>query len=125
MEDLSKRIVNLERDLAKIKTNQRTQNDSFEYYVYQSENLFERTWNSISVEFIPNGKPREDVVCKFIMSNGTEVQSYTLAKQNPTDPCLATIDARGSILSNAPSFMRFYYVICESNCKGELKLTFN
>lgn len=125
MEGLSERVVKLERDLIKLKTNQKTQNDSFMYYSYQSENLVNRTWASIDVEFIPNGKKREDVVCRFIASDGTAVQTYELIAQSPTDSCKAVAGARTETYSSAPSFMRFYYIICETNCKGELKLTFN
>ena len=125
MSELSKKIVNLEQNLLELKTNQRTQNDSFQFYAYQSDNFYARSWNTITAEFIPDGKVNDDIVCEFTASIGSAVQFIEIMVVDKLNPCKAVYQVASSQVPGLPTWMQFAYILCMSNCKGELKLTFN
>ena len=128
MEDIDKKIIGLQEDLLKIKRVQRSQNDSFKFYAYQTENLWNKLpynvlGTTIHLEFIPHIKERDKVVCKFIVSEGTAVQyaAETNYSVDPTDHLKATYLFYGYDPPSAPpSFLQFCYLGCYTNCEGEL-----
>lgn len=127
MEDIDKKIVGLQEDLLKIKEVQRSQNDSFKFYAFQTENL----WNSLShgypattihLEFRPHTKPKDKVVCRFFVSDGSAIQyaADMLYNVDPSNHLKATYDFYGYDPPSAPpSFMRFCYLGCYTNCDGD------
>lgn len=127
MEDIDKKIVGLQEDLLKIKEVQRSQNDSFKFYAFQTENL----WNSlphgfpavrIYLEFRPHTKPMDKVVCRFFVSDGSAIQysADMLYNVDPNNHLKATYDFDGYDPPSAPpSFMQFCYLGCYTNCDGD------
>ena len=135
---IEEKIDNIKKEILALKARQRTQNDSYEFYAYQSENLWGRYWDSISVEFIPYSRKKEDVVVSFDCSGGNIVQFNEVVTQTTIDPLKGECEImanqafpgqsdfwHGSQGQEYPDWAKYFYISCYSNCKGELRLTFN
>lgn len=128
MEELQKKIIKLEQNVRELKASQRTQNDSYEFYVYQSENMYSQDWNTLTIEFQPIRKTSDNVICNFFACHGQAVQYVELTYIDPTNPCKAsyTVSNDSSTrIASLPSWTRFFHVTCYSNCEGILKITRN
>lgn len=125
---MEKEIIEAKRELLDLKTSQSTRNDSFLTYVYYSDNLYGRTWSSISMEFIPYTKNIENVICDFTVSSGQAMQYNEQGNiQYSSTSCLrATYVGSNDVWkSGLPNMSKFCYIICQTNCRGELKITLN
>lgn len=125
---MEKEIAEARKELLSLKTGQTTRNDSFLAYVYHSENLYGRTWSSISMEFIPYTKNPENVICDFTVSSGQALQYNEQAsiQYSATSCCRATYATPNDRWqSGLPNMSKFCYVTCQTNCRGELKITLN
>ena len=127
MENIEEKIVKLQEDLLKIKKIQRSQNDSFKFYAFQSGNLWDSLTHgypgtTLNIEFRPYSKPKEKVVCRFFVSDGSAIQygADSLYNVDPTNHLKATYQFMGYDPPSAPpSFMRFCYIGCYTNCDGD------
>lgn len=125
MQDLVEKISQLEQEVTALKVIQNTQNDSYTFYAYQSENMYGQTWETLSIEFIPINNKVSNTICKFYACNGQAVQYIEYVYQNPTNPLMATYDLSSDWISGLPDWTKFFYVTCYSNCEGILRITKN
>lgn len=125
---MEKEIAEAKRELLDLKTSQDTKNDSFLVYVYYSENLYGKTWSSISMEFIPYTKNTSNVICDFTVSSGQAIQynEQLNIHYDSTTCCKATYMTPNDLWqSGLPNMSKFCYVICQTNSRGVLKITLN
>lgn len=121
--NLVKKVAELERAMLQIKKVQKAQNDSYKFYVYQTENLWNQLqpYTKVYIEFVPEMKKKEEVMCRFFAEDGSAVQYYATVETDPKDFCKATFFFNGYNGSgNFPDFMKFAYVGCYTNCAGHL-----
>ena len=93
--DLVAEVVALEEGILQLKKVQKTQNDSYKFYAYQTENL----WNvlphggigtTIYLEFVPEMKTKDKVMCRFYAEDGSAVQYVAHVEIDPYDHCKAS-----------------------------------
>lgn len=121
-DNLSERLRKVEKDIAGLKAIQKTQNDSYKFYVYQSENLYNKypLSTTLTVEFRPFVLPKERVFCSFFLENGLAVQFYDRIYVDGSNPLKGTFTPETWTYETPPSFICFDYVGCLTNCEGQL-----
>lgn len=123
MENIAEKIVRAENDLLELKTEQRTRNDSFEFYAFQTENLWGKygDYHNFTIRFIPNQKKEKDVICRFYGECGVMVQYHSPIYIELSDQLKATYTSGyASSYESAPAFLKFEYIGCYANCDGQL-----
>lgn len=118
--NLVKRVAKIKQDLIKIKTNQASQNDSYQFYLYRTDNLYSpNSEASYKIQFIPEIKDPSQVVCMFRdfdkLANASSGVCYA-------DDPLTYYFTRFSY-TQPPVSERQVYVTCIANCKGVLVVT--
>lgn len=119
---LVERLKKIKQDLIEIKTTQLSQNDSYQFYAYRTDNLYPSGSGYVSydVRFIPEQKDDENVLCSF--------RTYTKrdwvavgAVDNPKEPLVFNIGVQP--ISGISQDSKVVYVTCISNVKGSLIVT--
>ena len=124
--DLVAEVVELEEGILQLKKVQKTQNDSYKFYAYLTENLWDVLPHGgintiIYLEFVPEMKTKDKVMCRLYAEDGSAVQYITRVEIDPYDHCKATFQFYGYDPPTAPpEFQRFAYVGCYTNCAGHL-----
>ena len=124
MKTITERVTEIQTAIQGIKTTQKMQNDSFQFYRYRSDNLWIDTGSKrYRITFCPFEDSLEKVVCQFKKLNDSSPAAIASALytsiSNPLQ-ALFTINGMGDY--NLPVIQRRAYVTCISNCKGYLSV---
>lgn len=120
MTSLVDRVAKIKKDLLEFKASQSSQNDSYQFYLYRTDNLYiANTDKSYKIQFVPEAKDYDQVVCMFrdfdMPSNFSTGICYT------NDPF--TYYFTSGTWTDPPVDQRKVYVTCIANCKGALVVT--
>jgi len=124
MKTITERVVAAQSEIQGIKAEQKTQNDSFQFYRYRTDNLyFDSGYKVWRITFCPLVDTPEKVLCQFRKLNDTspaaDASNLTVKISNPLEARFTEI---GMGDYNLPSAQRRVYVTCITNCKGYLKV---
>lgn len=117
MDSLPERVHKIKEEVLGLKASQASQNDSYQFYLYRTDNLYVANSTQIyKIQFLPEAKTQDQVICMFrdfdMLANGST--GYC----SPNDP-LTYYFTRQSY-TTPPMSERKVYVTCISNCKGQL-----
>lgn len=124
MKSITERITDIKTEIQSIKTTQKTQNDSFQFYRYRTDNLYlDSGSKQYKITFCPFKDAPDKVLCRFEKLNDSSpaaIASYLyVSVPNPSE-ALFTVTGMGSY--NLPAIQRRAYVTCITNCKGYLSV---
>lgn len=122
---IQERVVKCEEEINSIKTSQTTQADSYKFYSYRTENLFnsydENNGTLIEVIFHPSKADSSQVICNFLETQMFQ-QIYSMFSVDPSNPLRAVwfLDKR-EIYPQIYDWQKYFYITCTSNCEGFLQ----
>lgn len=118
--DIQERIIKAKMELLGLKTRQKTQNDSYEFYTYQTNNLYDSSGARYKLEFCPEGKG--DFVCQFIPAGLPAVLYNGVCQTDPANPLVCYV-LMGAPYTTVPSWQQKVYIQCRTTIKGVLLVT--
>ena len=124
MKSITERITDIKTEIQSIKTTQRTQNDSFQFYRYRTDNLYlDSGSKQYKITFCPFKDTPNKVLCRFEKLNDSSpaaIASYLYV--SIPNPLQAEFTVNGMGGYNLPAIQKRAYVTCISNCKGYLRV---
>jgi len=111
------RLTKCKENITAIKTIQRTQADSYKFYKYRTEDLYNDSTRVVEVIFHPL-KENEQVICdwQFADLRGESSFYWAVSVDNPLQCTFA-------VIPNVPAeaWKKHCYITCISNCEGFLQ----